>query len=76
MRLTADQNGARLIKKAREEIGLQPRSKVIMRQAQQVFSLSIFRVQGKTSVIRVFPGVPSLGKVQGARVHNGTILNS
>ena len=44
---------------AREEIGLQPRSKVTTRQAQQQFDtissdvsfLSIFRVPGKTSVI-------------------------
>ena len=46
---------------AREEIGLQSRFKVIMRQAQQQFDsissevvfLSIFRVTGDTSVIRV-----------------------
>ena len=48
---------------AREEIGLQPRSKVILSHAQQDFDtiyifrgfsfLSIFRVPGKTSVIRV-----------------------
>ena len=35
--LSAGQNGARLIKMAREEIGLQPRSKVILRHAQQDF---------------------------------------
>ena len=37
MCISADQNGARLIKMAREEIGLQPRSKVILRHAQQDF---------------------------------------
>ena len=45
----------------REEIGLQPRPKVILRHAQQdfdaissgVFLLSIFCVPGKTFVIRV-----------------------
>ena len=48
----------------REEVGLQPRSKVILRHAQQdfdtisseVFLLSNFRVPGKTSVIRVQMG--------------------
>ena len=58
MRISADQNGVRLIKMAREEIGLQPRSKIILRHAQQdfdteVFLFSIFRVPGKSSVIRV-----------------------
>ena len=37
MCISAGQNGARLIKIAREEIGLQPRSKVILRHAQQDF---------------------------------------
>ena len=37
MCISADQNGARLIKMAREEIGFQPRSKVILRHAQQDF---------------------------------------
>ena len=58
---SAGQNGACFIKMAREEIGLQPRSKVILRHAQQdfdttsskVFLLPIFRVPGKISVIRV-----------------------
>ena len=61
MCISAGQNGARLIKMAREEIGLQPCSEVILRDAQQDFDtisskgffLSIFRVPGKTSVIRV-----------------------
>ena len=63
--MSAGQNGARLIKMAREEIGLQPRSQVVLCHAQQDFDtisrffdigfsfLSIFRVPGKTSVIRV-----------------------
>ena len=56
--ISAGQNGARLIKMAREEIGLQAHSKVVLRHAQQDFDtisffLSIFRVPGKTSVIRV-----------------------
>ena len=61
--ISADQNGASLIKMAREEIGLQPRSTVILRHAQQDFDTidifrgfsfhSIFRVPRKTSVIRV-----------------------
>ena len=37
MCISAGQNGARLIKISREEIGLQPRSKVILRHAQQDF---------------------------------------
>ena len=60
MCIAAGQNGARLIKMAREEIGLQLRSKVLLRYAQQNFDtissevfLSIFRVPGKTSVIRI-----------------------
>ena len=62
----AGQNGARLLKMAREEIVLQPRSKVILRHAQQdfdtisseVFLFSpFFACQGKqTSVIRVANG--------------------
>ena len=35
MCISAGQNGARVIKMAREEIGLQPRSKVRLRHAQQ-----------------------------------------
>ena len=46
MCISAGQNGAHLIKIAREEIGLQPRSKDILYP-------SIFRVPGKNSVIRV-----------------------
>ena len=62
MCISADQNGARLIKMTREEIGLQPRSKVILRHTEQdfdtmsseVFLFSpFFRVPRKTSVIRV-----------------------
>ena len=34
---SAGQSGARLIKTASEEIGLQPRSKVVLRHAQQDF---------------------------------------
>ena len=37
MCVSTGQNGAYLIKMAREEIGLQPRSKVILRHAQQDF---------------------------------------
>ena len=37
MCISAGQNGARLIKIAREEIGLEPRSKVTLRHAQQDF---------------------------------------
>ena len=39
MCISAGQNGARLIKISREEIGLQPRSKVILRHAQQDFDM-------------------------------------
>ena len=61
MCISAGRNGACLIKMAREEIRLLPRSKVILRHAQQnfdtisseVFLLSNFCVPGKTSVIRV-----------------------
>ena len=61
MCISAGQNGAHLIKIAREEIGLQPRSKDILYHAQQdfdtissdIFLPSIFRVPGKNSVIRV-----------------------
>ena len=61
VRISTGQNGTRLIKMAREEIGLQPRSKSILCHAQQdfetispeVFLLSIFCVPGKTSVIGV-----------------------
>ena len=64
--MSAGQNGACLIKMAREDIGLQPRSKVILRHAQQdfdtisseVFLLSIFArarknlcYQGKEGVV-------------------------
>ena len=43
MCISAGQNGVRLIKIAREEIGLQPRSKVILRHAQQdAISLEVF----------------------------------
>ena len=61
MCISTDQNGARLIKMAREEIGLQPRSKVILRHAQQDFDTMssevslfspFFACRGK-SVIRV-----------------------
>ena len=60
--ISAGQNDACLIKVAREEIGFQTRSKVILRHAQQDFDTisselflfsPIFRVPGKTSVIRV-----------------------
>ena len=37
MCISADQNGARLIKMTREEIGLQLRSKVILRHTEQDF---------------------------------------
>ena len=56
--ISTGQNGARLTKMAREEIGLQPRSQVILHHAQQDFRargfsfLSIFRVPGKTAIIR------------------------
>ena len=61
MCISADQNGARLIKMVREEIGLQPRSKVLLCHAQHDFDtifsvdffLPIIRVPGKTTVIRV-----------------------
>ena len=45
MCISAGQNGAHFIKMAREEIGLEPRSKVIVRHAQQDFdaiSLEVF----------------------------------
>ena len=63
MYISADENGARLVKMAREEIGLQPRSKIMLRHAQQdfdtisseVFLFSpFFAYQArKTSVVRV-----------------------
>ena len=67
MCISADQNGACLIKMAREEIGFQPRSKVLLHHAQQdfdmissevFFSFSIVCVPRKTSVIRVQNAMP------------------
>ena len=70
---SANQNGAHLIKMAREEIGLQPRSKVILRHTQQDFdtiSSEVFLFSPFfTSVIRVL-SPPSL-KSQNSTHSNG-----
>ena len=72
MCISADQNGTRLIKMAREEIGLRPRSKVMLRHAQQdfdtisseVFLFSpVFACRGKPLLSEYGSSVPRLAAV-------------
>ena len=72
MCISAGQNGTRLIKMAREEIGLQPRSKVALRHAQQDFDTNLQRFffslhfsRARENLDHQGTGVPATPPLQG-----------